>query len=98
MNDDIVTRLKSIADLDEAIGGTVIPNICSQAAFEIKRLRELVVFHTKQLSDIRATIHNEGPNPEYHRMVMRKHRSEWPALWKALDEAQKDLAQRPYYE
>lgn len=31
-------------------------------------------------------INNEGPVPLYHRHVMRKHRSEWPTLWKAIDE------------
>lgn len=31
-------------------------------------------------------INNEGAVPLYHRHVMRKHRSEWPTLWKAIDE------------
>ena len=28
----------------------------------------------------------EGPVPQYHRHIMRKHRSEWATLWKAIDE------------
>lgn len=34
---------------------------------------------------IRA-IKNEGAVPQYHRHVMRKHRSEWATLWSAIDE------------
>jgi hypothetical protein len=28
----------------------------------------------------------EGPVPQYHRHVVRKHRSEWATLWSAIDE------------
>ncbi len=33
-----------------------------------------------------AAINVEGPVPQYHRHVLRKHRSEWPTLWKAIDQ------------
>ena len=33
-----------------------------------------------------TAIKNEGPVPQYHRHVMRKHRDEWPRLWGAIDE------------
>jgi hypothetical protein len=31
-------------------------------------------------------ITNEGRVPGYHRQVMQRHRSEWPTLWRALDQ------------
>lgn len=31
-------------------------------------------------------IKNEGRNPPFHRRVMAEHRTQWPTLWKALDE------------
>jgi hypothetical protein len=30
---------------------------------------------------------NEGPSPEFHRKIMRRHRSEWPFLWDKIDKA-----------
>jgi hypothetical protein len=36
-------------------------------------------------------INNEGPNPRHHRKVMKRHRKEWPSLWKLLD----DLLEEP---
>jgi hypothetical protein len=35
--------------------------------------------------EIKENIANAGPVPKYHYHVMRKHRSEWPALWKSID-------------
>jgi hypothetical protein len=40
----------------------------------------------KAVEKLIAAIKVEGPVPQYHRHVMRKHRSEWPSLWKAIDE------------
>lgn len=62
---------------------------------EIERLRELVRFQDNQLRQIRNAIYDEGINPAYHQYVMNKQRKEWPTLWEALDEAMKDLAQKP---
>jgi hypothetical protein len=45
---------------------------------EINRLRKLI-------ADVRDAIYIEGPVPQYHRHVLRKHRSEWPRLWSTLD-------------
>lgn len=35
--------------------------------------------------EIKQAIENAGPVPQYHYHVMRKHRSEWPTLWKSID-------------
>ena len=40
----------------------------------------------KAVEKLIAAIKVEGPVPQYHRHVLRKHRSEWPTLWKAIDE------------
>lgn len=34
---------------------------------------------------LRAAIHDEGQRPDIHRGVMRRHRMEWPTLWRAID-------------
>lgn len=34
---------------------------------------------------ILRAIEDEGPSPAHHRAIMRRHREEWPALWRALD-------------
>ena len=49
---------------------------------EISRLRQLI-------NEVREAIQIEGPVPEYHRHLTRKHRSEWPRLWSALDKLTK---------
>lgn len=40
----------------------------------------------KAIRKLLDAIQVEGPVPQYHRHVMRKHRSEWPTLWKAIDD------------
>jgi hypothetical protein len=37
------------------------------------------------LDEIRRAIADPGSHPDHHRMVMAKHRAEWPTLWRALD-------------
>lgn len=32
-----------------------------------------------------AAYNNPGPAPEYHYRTMRRHRDEWPTLWRSLD-------------
>ncbi len=34
---------------------------------------------------VKEAIENEGSHPEYHRQVLRRHRTEWHALWKTID-------------
>jgi len=38
-----------------------------------------------QISKLRKAIEDKGPCPEFHREIMRRHRAEWPALWRAID-------------
>lgn len=47
--------------------------------------------YKKCIEEILKAIENEGAVPLYHRHVMRKHRSEWPTLWKAIDNSIKEL-------
>lgn len=37
------------------------------------------------LTMLRRAIEDEGPVPSYHRRIMRRHRDEWPTLWRAID-------------
>jgi hypothetical protein len=37
------------------------------------------------IANLIAAVKNNGPVPQYHRHVMKKHRDEWPTLWKAID-------------
>jgi hypothetical protein len=39
----------------------------------------------KIIEEIRNAILNEGPRPDYHKVIMEKHRLQWPTLWNALD-------------
>jgi len=34
---------------------------------------------------LRKAVSNKGPNPKFHDKLMKKHRSEWPELWVAID-------------
>lgn len=53
----------------------------------LMRAQEEIKFLRHTLKNIENAITQEGPVPQYHRHVMRKHRSEWPVLWKAIDNA-----------
>lgn len=35
--------------------------------------------------DIEKAVNDAGLVPKYHHHVMKKHRDEWPTLWKAID-------------
>jgi len=37
------------------------------------------------IRNLRNAIEDKGPCPEFHREIMRRHRAEWPALWRAID-------------
>lgn len=37
------------------------------------------------IDDLRKALEDEGPAPSFHRLLMKKHRAEWPVLWKAID-------------
>lgn len=50
--------------------------------FFLKKKVENIETATAEL--VRA-IRDKGAVPQFHNHVMRKHREEWPALWKAID-------------
>lgn len=53
-----------------------------------KSYDERQIDRTKYDSLIQAiydAIKNEGISPDHHRRVMRKHRRQWPTLWRAID-------------
>jgi hypothetical protein len=37
------------------------------------------------VGEIRRSVEDEGPEPAYHRAIVKRHRKEWPTLWRALD-------------
>jgi len=37
------------------------------------------------VSELVRAIRDEGVNPRYHRMMIVRHRQQWPALWKAIE-------------
>ena len=39
----------------------------------------------KIINEIVNAIIVEGPRPDYHRSLLKRHRSQWPTLWAALD-------------
>lgn len=54
-----------------------------------KALRQIAELNLK-IKAIEGAIKDEGPNPRYHHDTMRRHRSEWPMLWDAIDELLKE--------
>ena len=81
MTDDIVTRLREHANGDFEKTSEFMLGL---AADEIERLRGA-------LAKIEKAIVDEGPSPSYHRAVMKKHRTEWPTLHRAIDGALETL-------
>lgn len=43
--------------------------------------------YKKMCEDIVYAVLNEGAFPRYHKSLLKKHRSEWPFLWKRIDVA-----------
>jgi len=37
------------------------------------------------IEDLSSAITNEGPNPDKHRRIMRRHRRQWPTIWRKID-------------
>lgn len=50
-----------------------------EAVDQVKRVAE-------EALRVRKAIVDEGPVPRVHRRIMRRHREQWPTLWKALDD------------
>lgn len=59
----------------------------SELQVSLMRAQEEVARLRTCIKQIELAITVEGPVPQYHQHVMRKHRSEWSTLWKAIDEA-----------
>lgn len=38
------------------------------------------------VDSIRSAIADPGPRPDIHRLIITRHRREWPTLWAAIDE------------
>lgn len=43
------------------------------------------------LYEVARAIENKGKNPTYHDQTMKRHRTEWPALWKTLDKIRREV-------
>ena len=41
------------------------------------------------VSSLVAAIRDEGISPKFHRMMIVRHRQQWPVLWKAIDRINK---------
>ena len=52
---------------------------------ERDRLRSVIAEQDEVEGDLRSAITVAGPRPDIHRRIMRRHREEWPTLWKAID-------------
>jgi hypothetical protein len=52
---------------------------------EVARLKEELLQRDIIITAVRDAINKKGYMPFYHDSVMKRHRREWPALWKALD-------------
>jgi len=37
------------------------------------------------VDDLSSAIANQGPSPEKHRRIMRRHRRQWPTIWRKID-------------
>jgi hypothetical protein len=42
--------------------------------------------------DLLKAVRNKGRVPEYHDKVTKKHRAEWPALWRAIDKIEAQIS------
>lgn len=51
----------------------------------MSELKECTKAERKGIDAIREAIFNEGTHPGWHRMILEKHREEWPTLWDAIE-------------
>lgn len=53
---------------------------------------EIMSDKLKKIADeIRQAVENPGLRPEYHAVLLRKHRMQWPSLWSGIDKLLKEL-------
>ncbi len=45
---------------------------------------EMLIYAAKKWVAVQEAITNAGPNPSYHRQIIKRHKKEWPTLWKIL--------------
>lgn len=53
---------------------------------ENANMKDELAYWEKQGEAIRKVINDEGPRPDVHRLIMSKHRLEWPSLWDIIDQ------------
>jgi len=47
----------------------------------LKKMADLM----EALTELYIAINDKGSVPEYHEEIRKRHRKEWPMLWKAID-------------
>ena len=82
--DDIVTRLRARALIAFQNGADGNAFIDEKAADEIERLRVII----RGISD---AVTNEGINPQYHRKVVAKTKTDWPFFWSKIEVLLKEV-------
>jgi hypothetical protein len=88
-SDDEVARLQAELDSHDMVA---YKNLRRLYDIKVQKLR----FAEQQLDGIRKAVTDEGSHPEFHRKVMKKHKREWPFLWRAISFAM--LQQADYIE
>lgn len=90
MSDDLVTRLRKstgfkMCEPDEKGMSIIVDtDLMRQAADEIERLRVII----RNISD---AVTNEGINPQYHRKVVAKTKTDWPFFWSKIKVVLKEV-------
>ena len=72
----------------------IVEGFESEAELLLAQIDELeekyMELHVAALS-LKFAVIDEGAKPKYHRKVMFRHRTEWPYLWKRIDDLIKVL-------
>ena len=59
--------------------------VAEKFSLKSKKLEYELEYLKLRIWQIKKSIKDEGPNPKYHKKIMKKHRSEWPSLWAGID-------------
>lgn len=78
-------RSGSFADSDDFMPRDGCPECKEHNALCYKHLVIKYNYIKYLLDDLSSAILREGPNPQKHRRIMRKHRRQWPTLWRKID-------------
>jgi hypothetical protein len=94
MENKTVKNLRRIASLRGNLDGHFIPQTCGEAASvieemsdEISSLNDEIERLSSLIGDIGAAVKHKGRYPEYHDILLERHRKEWPYLWRRIDKA-----------